>query len=137
MSVTKLNNSENDKRIKQLYSHKKSLGLISERQWKKEDFVAWYKKKENKGCAYCGLTKEELNIIAKKNLLPSSRSLKRGKSFEVDRINPKGGYVKKNCCLSCYWCNNAKSDVFTFDEFKPIGEAMAKVIRKKRIKNLK
>jgi 5-methylcytosine-specific restriction endonuclease McrA len=137
MSSIELNNYEEEKRIKQLYTHKKSIGLISEKKWKKNKFIEWYKKEEKNGCAYCGLTKKELDIISKKDLLHSARSPKRGKSFEVDRKNPKKGYVESNCCLACYWCNNAKSDIFTFDEFKPIGKAMVKIIRDKRIKNLK
>jgi hypothetical protein len=26
--------------------------------------------------------------------------------------------------MACYWCNNAKTDEFTAEEFKPIGEAI-------------
>ena len=39
-------------------------------------------------------------------------------------------YNKDNCVLACYWCNNAKTDAFTADEFKPIGKEIGKTIQK-------
>ena len=39
-------------------------------------------------------------------------------SMEIDRKNSNKEYTADNIVLCCYWCNNAKSDEFTFDEFK-------------------
>ena len=50
------------------------------------------------------------------------RKGRRGINLEVDRIEPKELYSPKNCILACYPCNNAKSDVFSFEEFKEIGK---------------
>jgi len=47
--------------------------------------------------------------------------------LEVDRKNPKGQYKPKNCVLSCYPCNNAKSDVFSYKEFMEIGKTIGKI----------
>jgi hypothetical protein len=33
--------------------------------------------------------------------------------------------------MSCYWCNNAKTDEFDDIEFKPIGELIGKTLRKR------
>jgi hypothetical protein len=38
--------------------------------------------------------------------------------------------------LACYWCNNAKTNYFTYDEFKIIGEKM-KVVQQARINAIK
>jgi hypothetical protein len=41
-------------------------------------------------------------------------------TLEVDQKNPNGGYVEGNIVWACSWCNNAKTDTFTKDEFKYI-----------------
>jgi hypothetical protein len=33
--------------------------------------------------------------------------------------------------FSCYWCNNAKSNFFTSEEFEEIGKIIAEIIHKK------
>ena len=43
--------------------------------------------------------------------------------LEVDRINPYDKfYHKENCVLACYFCNNDKSDIFSFDQYKNFKE---------------
>ncbi|MDR0560263.1 MAG: hypothetical protein LBG92_08825 [Prevotellaceae bacterium] len=37
-------------------------------------------------------------------------------------------YNSENCVLACAWCNNAKTDAFTEEEFKPIGKMIGKQI---------
>jgi hypothetical protein len=54
----------------------------------------------------------------------------RGQSLEVERKEDTK-YTEENCELCCYWCNNAKSDIFSFDEFKKIGQAIGLVIKEK------
>jgi len=51
----------------------------------------------------------------------------RGWSLEIDRKNSNLEYSKENCVMSCYWCNNAKTDEFTAEEFAVIGKAIAMV----------
>ena len=41
----------------------------------------------------------------------------RGKYLEVDRRDPNGPYSIDNCVLSCYFCNNDKSDVFNESQY--------------------
>ena len=98
--------------------------------WTRKEFIDWYVS-QDKRCSYCGCNIEEIkkfyNITKKQN-----KRWKRGNSLEVDRKNNEP-YSEKNCCLACYWCNNAKTDVFKVDEFKIIGKAIGEVI-KKRIK---
>jgi len=114
---------------------KKRVGI----SWKQKDFWSstafklWYKK-QPKQCAYCGIKKEELDKISelvKHGKIINKRSKTRGNSFEVDRKNDKIGYTAKNCCLACYWCNNAKTDTFSKKEFKLIGEAIGNALKRK------
>jgi hypothetical protein len=68
----------------------------------------------------------------------STRGGRRGKRLELDRIDPSVknyGQDIKNLTLACHWCNNAKSNYFTYEEFKIIGESI-KEIQLKRIRNL-
>jgi hypothetical protein len=51
----------------------------------------------------------------------------RGTSLELDCRLPKLGYTEGNVVLCCYWCNNAKADEFSAEEFQPIADALALV----------
>jgi hypothetical protein len=92
-----------------------------------EDFKDWYEKKEKK-CFYCGLTEEESQRIVHDGLLRSKRfpfngefsqGVNRAYWLEIDRKNPNDNiYSREKCELSCYFCNNDKSDVFTAEEYK-------------------
>ena len=59
----------------------------------------------------------------------------RGNTLEVDRYDDDKSYSEENCCLACYWCNNAKTDTFTKAEMKILGPALG-IILKKRIGRL-
>lgn len=93
-----------------------------------EDFKEWHS--QEKVCHYCGLTEVDSQEIVHKGILTSNRfpfngffarGVNRGYWLEIDRKQPKGKYSRENCVLSCYFCNNDKSDVFTetqYIEFK-------------------
>ena len=44
----------------------------------------------------------------------------RGPNFELDRTDPFGEYSEENCVLSCYYCNNDKSNTFSYLIYKNI-----------------
>jgi hypothetical protein len=54
----------------------------------------------------------------------------RGQSLEIERKEDTK-YNEENCELCCYWCNNAKSDIFSFNEFTKIGLAIGLVIKER------
>lgn len=87
-------------------------------------------------CAYCGVSQQQIKEIddfLKENKI-SDYGLtirERGKKLEIDQLNPKMGYVKNNIALSCYWCNNAKTDTFSPKEFKPIARGINQVWNQK------
>ena len=116
---------EASNKYSQLKQRSKAKGL--ELLWKREDFISWYKKVP-KECYYCGCTLDDIRRFWELN--DNKRKVTRGRSFEIDRLKDER-YSENNCVLACYWCNNAKSDVFTPDEFQSIGEAIGKVIKSK------
>lgn len=87
----------------------------------KDEFDNLLKKNE---CSYCGITIEAIEELGKKGKLNNKRSDTRGYSLEIDRKLPNLEYSSENCCMSCYWCNNAKTDEFSPKEFKPIAKGI-------------
>jgi len=83
------------------------------------DFNAMNK---NTKCAYCNIEIHQLGILRKGGKIGSKSG--RGFSLEIDRISPNLEYTKDNCCMSCYWCNNAKTDEFSASEFKTIAKGI-------------
>ncbi len=115
-----------EQQLKNWFSNKKSSKLLEIEFNKFKDFKIWYDKKDKK-CFYCGLTEEASQEIVYKGLLKSNRFPLKGKItrgvnraywLEIDRKNPKGKYSRANCVLSCYFCNNDKSDVFNATQYR-------------------
>ena len=75
-----------------------------------------------KNCHYCKISKDEIEELGKKNLL--YKKTLRGWNLEIDRLNSNLEYFPENCVMSCYWCNNAKTDEFTESEFLKIGSVI-------------
>lgn len=79
-------------------------------------------------CIYCNITETDIATLIDNGKIKTSRITTRGKLLEIDRtIEPKGHYQLGNIGLCCYWCNNAKTDEFNYDEFKEIGKSFEKV----------
>lgn len=82
-------------------------------------FYYWYKSQPKK-CCYCGIPE---NLLHKYFSVPDLSKRKRGKRLEIERIltNEKNNvYTEGNCSLACYVCNNAKSDLIHYKDFKHI-----------------
>lgn len=106
--------------IKPLWSRKQIAGTFS-------DFYSWYIV-QARNCAYCGITEAEIASLLKANLLATKRISKRGRKLELDRRRPEAAYGDlDNLVLACYWCNNAKTDTFTAEEFEEVGKVFAKI----------
>jgi len=96
----------------------------------------WFSKENfEKGCSYCGTTNktsEALYKIQQEGLRPdATRGGKRGKRLELDRVDPNLSYDNlNNIVWCCYWCNNAKSNFFSKEEFEPIAKEIGKSIEK-------
>ena len=89
-------------------------------------------KDKNTPCEYCKITISQVIELA--NNYKLFKKNYRGWSLEIDRKDSNYEYTPENCVMACYWCNNAKTDEFTYEEFKEIGQAIQK-IWEKRLKN--
>ena len=91
------------------------------------DFLNKYGDTENAKCYYCGITEKQLNQAIEQGVIGTKRS-GRGPSLEMDRKDPNQPYSNtNNIVFACYWCNNAKTDTFTEDESKIMGETIKKI----------
>ena len=89
------------------------------------DFYYWYKTAKE-CCHYFGITKVELEKLYEIGLF--NKRPTRRKTPEIDRKVANEKYENiGNLTYSCCWCNNAKTDTFSEDEFKIIGKAISKV----------
>jgi len=87
-------------------------------------------------CEYCGLTEKETRLLYE-HYPECTRGGKRGKRLEWDRKNPFLPYSNTdNLVKACYWCNNAKTNYFSYEEFKVIGPAIG-AINQARIASIK
>jgi 5-methylcytosine-specific restriction endonuclease McrA len=112
------------KPIRDFWIRKKCEGLI--------DFHVFEAQllNRNKHCHYCNLTEKEIEklwkIEADKGFLLTKRG--RGYKLELERIEPEAPYDQlENLVFACYWCNNAKTDTFTGDEFKKVGKIFREI----------
>jgi len=90
-----------------------------------KQFENWYNTqldKQENNCFYCRLPGNTTDHCGH-----TFRKGRRGINLEVDRIKSKEPYSPENCVLACYPCNNAKSDVFSHEEFVYIGKTIRKV----------
>lgn len=81
-------------------------------------------KRGGKRCHYCGISEDEFYQVWGG---PFYGGFKRGHRLEIDRKVNSLGYDIENCVLACSVCNMAKSDKFSYDEFKQVGEVISKI----------
>lgn len=97
-------------------------------------YEAYQKIEKNRKCHYCGITEpkiEQLMLDAESNGHPLTKRT-RGKKLELDRKFPNDKYDNtENLVYACYWCNNAKTDTFTDEEFNEIGKVISNIWQKR------
>jgi hypothetical protein len=72
-------------------------------------------------CGYCGISIDDILKLSESKLYTKRA---RGYVMEVDQIDASGGYTTENCIACCYWCNNAKTDEFSVEDFKEIARGI-------------
>ena len=87
-------------------------------------------------CGYCGISEDQIKELCAEEKIKTKRFYSRGKTMEIDKIEPKGEYCKNNIILSCYWCNNAKTDEFSLTEFEPIARGIHEAWEKRLSQNV-
>lgn len=73
-------------------------------------------------CGYCQITTDEIDHLINNGRIFKKRL--RGYNMELDRKDSNYEYTPVNCVPCCYWCNNAKTDEFSAEEFKSIGDSI-------------
>lgn len=84
---------------------------------KLDEFEKWYDvDSKDRQCEYCLIRESEIKNLINQGKIYTKRLTTRGRTMEVDRKDPKGHYQINNLVMSCYWCNNAKTDEFSYAE---------------------
>ena len=101
--------------------HKSILqrNAMAKRNLEKTVFEEWYGDDcKDRQCEYCLIKESEIRTLINSGKIRTKRLTTRGRTMEVDRRDPRGDYEVSNLVMSCYWCNNAKTDEFTYEEFR-------------------
>lgn len=80
----------------------------------------WISKMDADGnchCCYCGVSESTVQAAFREGLIHSKKPSFNG-NLQIERKNPLGGYNRDNCEFACVICNNAKSDMISYDDFK-------------------
>jgi len=80
------------------------------------DFINWHNA-QPKVCVYCSRSEDEAN----KDVLVVRKKATR---LTIDRKDNEGSYILSNIALSCMRCNSIKSNYFSYEEMKEIGEVI-------------
>lgn len=110
---------DNYKRFNELYSKyfSEQRKVLFENP---EKLLEWYDK-QNESCNYCGITKNELHKIVEKrngNLTLNQKTKRSKGTLEIEKLNPQKGYTFDNSVLSCPFCNNAKSNLISENDWR-------------------
>lgn len=113
--------SDYDTQIAEWYSKQKELkanlySVYSSYFKQNLSFIDFSNKCLEAKCAYCEITEEQIASLKASGLIKTKRG--RGSRMEIDRLNSNKEYTLENIVLACYWCNNSKTDEFTYTEFK-------------------
>lgn len=84
--------------------------------------------RDGKTCHYCGIVEDEFNTIWGDTFYGG---VKRGRKLEIDRKDNTSDYDTANCVLACAICNMAKSDKFTCEEFRRVGDVIKEIWQKR------
>ena len=84
--------------------------------------------RDEKKCHYCGIAESDFTAIWGEFY----GGKKRGPKLEIDRRDNTLGYDIENCVLACAVCNCAKSDKFTYEEFKRVGKTIREIWQQRK-----
>ena len=139
-------------RLNAIYNQKRRE-FLPKGQFKFDNFKQFYEwhREQGKTCYYCGSEEHKISDLVrcgkdedrngKENLIGiyGSQLQNRGVHLEIERKDSKANiYSPENCVLICYFCNNDKSNVFSYEDYMSFGtnffKARKKFIDKKHAK---
>jgi len=85
------------------------------------------RKRDGTKCHYCGIEDEDIPKIWGKIYGGKTR-----KRLEVEHKDSSQGDTLQNCVLACPVCNIAKSDIFTYEEFKRVGDVIKEIWQQRK-----
>lgn len=106
----------------------------------KEELREKLYKRDGHMCHYCGIQESDfLGLWGQFYGLPY-----RGRRLELERketvvikgkdiVKANRDYTLDNCVLACALCNMAKSNMFTYDEFKKMAKVVREIWQKRKI----
>lgn len=83
----------------------------------KDLFKTWWSCQDQR-CVYCDIPVERLAV--------TDLGKKLAKRLSIDRIDNDKGYIIGNLALACLRCNFIKSNLFSFQEMREIGQKYIK-----------
>jgi len=87
-------------------------------------------------CYYCGISEKHIfELLESFKINKDFMFYLRGERMEIDKKNPFEDYAKNNIELCCYWCNNAKTNEYTKNEFITIASGI-KTIWEERLREV-
>ena len=114
---------EQESRIKSYYKSNKIKLVGFETP---ERFINWYLHElyiNNNKCHYCSTSILDIRDLLNRGII-TGRAVRgkgiRGNNLEIDRMMPGEEYSERNCVISCYYCNNDKSNTFSYDTYRNI-----------------
>ena len=87
-------------------------------EFTREAFIEWYNGTVKK-CEYCDIPEEHIHQV---NDAWNGRTNR----LEIDRKDNNSGYNPGNVVLACRRCNVIRSDYFSYEEMKEIGQLFVK-----------
>jgi hypothetical protein len=121
-----------EKHKKQIKLHKKNFFEKFEKILNRNTFIKKFgEDKLDRCCNYCDVHESQIDLLKENDYIYTKRSYCKGQTMEVDQKDAYKGYNIENIVFCCYWCNNAKTDEFTFEEFMPIANEIKKIWQKR------
>ena len=84
----------------------------------RENFIKWYEN-EPKICAYCDIPEEDFFLLKEKYGSRTDR-------LTIDCKDNDAGYIAGNLVIACERCNFIKSNLFSYNEMREIGQKYIK-----------
>lgn len=105
-------------RVNKLFNKKHKPGFTN-----KTDLADWFANKlieQDFKCKYCETSIFDIRKLIKNKKLKTRKIGygERGPVLEIDKKINEIGYTKGNCVLACYYCNNDKSYILDYDDYK-------------------
>jgi len=92
----------------------------------RNDLRVALRRRDGTKCHYCSIEEKDIPIWGK---IYGGKTRKR---LEVEHKDSSQGDTLQNCVLACPVCNIAKSNIFSYEEFKRVGDVIKEIWQRRR-----